>query len=731
MSQGINNFAVKIETEETWGSGVLYVPRQHGNFAYILTVCHIFKKTDKEFKISISYSINLNENEKKIDYHCRFVKPGTPRERYMGVCRVCTLPGYRFDDEGSPNDGAVVEVQYEPWMKDIEFSIEKAEADERLEGWGYPKTVKGRDKFNCNIVTVAENKLGRNSDVKDTILDYIASFDVDKYKEYDSINSEFLDGWSGTGLFRKDKDTVCLSALLSRDAGSNPRIYLTDAVRLQEMVSSMIILRPKVFPTVSYIPFENLDGRDPDVDKNKPMDFVLNKVIENRFDYFRIIYGDMWCGKSYAVIKWSENHPDKICLKWDEILDCFNNEIFYDYENRIFVIDGLEREFTKEEKSKLYAEQDSSNVQKGHLTTLEKKLLIEIIENYENECSDHKITVLLICRSNFFKDAIESMKEDYTRIEIRKKVIVCNNIDSRILEKLMKFYEDFELPDYFFDIPFVKRHLQWLVFFEQHTDMLPKPGELQYEYEFRLYRKIASNIDKNNLFVDNHTIFFRRIRKTPVKQYLSKYLITFLGRGYNPCIEWEECDNVVFEIYPFIKEEGSLGKKEFKMTDDVLYSYLLAEELYNLLDVSSEKFQNFVKVVHYHFTFSEDKDIENMGYRIVIFFHFLCEKKPEVQQKAFNFLSDKNSKECREWLLEKDENELRSYRKNITLCRSMDFNSIVTDLNLGMEAESLSYIVNPSEIKYDEKIDLLIRLVRELLHYHKENGNEEIKTLKI
>lgn len=731
LSWDIKDVAVKIMIGEYWGTGVLYVPRQHENFAYILTVGHLFKETNHEFNISVCYNLGPNKNEvNNVDYKCRFSKICASWENEIEVCRVCTLPGYRFD-ENSPNDGAVIEVKYEEWMGDAEFEIESAQEGEKLVGWGYPKTMEDIDKFCCVIDTVAGDNRGRNKREKDVIEDYIVSYELDRYKEFLSVNKEFLDGVSGVGLFKKNGDTVRLVAFVSRDAGENARLYLTDAVRLQKMVFSMIYLRPDIFPIVSYIPYDNIKGKNPEKEFDKSMDYVLDKVYENKEDCYRIIYGNMWCGKSYSVKKWAENRSIELMTEWNDILECLNKGDFSNHKKCVFVLDDLEGEFSKEDKSKLYIDEDNSIVCKGHLTTLEKKYLIQKISDSRGVCRNCEVTILVICRSYFFRDATESMDTDYEKNKFRKRIINCLELNESIIKELKDFYIDSGIPEYFFEIPFAKKQLQWLLFPKKNREMLPMPGESRMRYEYRLYKKVASHIDQNSLI--GYTVSFEWVECMPIEDQLSGYLIESLRKGYNPEGQW---DNKYFDliwIYPFKEESWCKNKSEFKMADDVFYSYLLAEVLYDLLrNERKEDFQRCVSdVYHIYNDLISEKNIWDIGFRIRAFFQFFCEREPDMKQRGIEFLKEHVYKKCREWLSEEEE-KWEYYHENVGVIDGVDLNRTDYDIKFVREMEQLIYNLEIMKgIRFDKQnYNDIVCEIKRYIYKCFCIENEKAKTLK-
>lgn len=555
----IQQHCIKIECGGKVGSGTLYVPKNYSR-AYILTVAHNFPVEDDDFAIKIYYGANRQVKEYQLSEY--------EDECAEGTYRVNCLEGYKPGVDGSPHDGAVIEIPRESWMKDSTYKLGAAGISQELEGLGYPKTGDGRyvefEGWVLEATDPNENK------------DYRIRYDFDKYKVPMATDKDFLDGFSGTGLFLQDAggEELRLSAVFSRDDGETSIIYATDIRRIYELIESMKSGYFLVYPKASYVDYVSLSQRDVEC-REDYLNTILETVYRNKNDYFRCLCGYTGVGKTYTVNLVKHIYPQFIFeYSWTKLMACLSGKNLKELKDTIYIIDPLEQLLSREER-RMLSEQRSSNAGSARLNTDEKLKLYNKIEERSQDLKQYNIHILFIGHNFFWKD-VEKRLEDEGRmrlsLKLRNSIIVCHGLEQNKVKEILE-KEDIECPEYFYEIPLIMRP-QWLHYVMYNREKLPQENDEQYEYEFRLYDETIEWFEKiGNASGGVESFETKELEEldTRLKDYLRED-VKFRG---NLGLKWEPAYIFLLNTYPF--EETDKG---FRFTDMILYSYFVARILY-------------------------------------------------------------------------------------------------------------------------------------------------------
>lgn len=554
----IQQHCIKIECGGKVGSGTLYVPKNY-NRAYILTVAHNFPIEDDDLVIKIYYGANRQVKEYQLSEY--------KDECAEGTYRVDCLKGYEPGVEGSPDDGAVIEVPRESWMKDSTYKLGAASISQELEGVGYPKTGDGEYvEFVGWVLETADTNKNR---------DYRIRYEFDKYKEPISTDRDFLDGFSGTGLFLQDagEEELRLSAVFSRDAGDTSIIYATDIRRIYELIESMKSGYFLVYPKAAYVDYASLHQRDAER-REDCLNTILETVYCNKNDYFRCLCGYTGVGKTYTVNLVKHINPQFIFeYSWTKLMACLRGRNLKELKDTIYIIDPLEQLLSREER-KMLSGQRASNTESARLDTEEKLKLYNKIEERSQDLKRNNIHILFIGHNFFWKD-VEKRLEDEDRtglsLKLRNSIIVCHGLEQNEVKEILE-KEDIECPEYFYEIPLIMRP-QWLHYVMYNREKLPQENDEQYGYEFRLYDETIEWFNK----VGNSSggkEFFETKELDELGRRLKDYLTENIEFRGNIRLEWKNEYIFLLNTYPF--EETDKG---FQFTDMILYAYFVARTL--------------------------------------------------------------------------------------------------------------------------------------------------------
>ena len=555
----IQQHCIKIEYGGKVGSGTLYVP-ENNDRAYILTVAHNFPIDEEKHVIKIYYGVDKQVKEYSLNEY--------EDECVEGTYRFSCLEGYQPGVEGSTDDGAVIEVPRESWMKDSTYKFGAASNLQKLEGLGYPKTGDGEYvEFEGWVLETVDTNRDK---------DYRIRYDFDSYKEPISADKDFLDGYSGTGLFLQDAggEELRLSAVFSRDAGDTSIIYATDIRRIYELIESMKKGYFLFYPKAAYVDYASLSQRDAER-REDFLNTILEMVYRNKSDYFRCLCGYTGVGKTYTANLVKHNNPQFIFeYSWTKLMACLSGRNLKELKDTIYIIDPLEQLLSREER-KMLSEKQSSNEGRSRLNTEEKLKLYNKIEERSQDLKQYNIHILFIGHNFFWKDVEKRLEDEgNTRLsqKLRNSIIVCYGLEQNKVKEILE-KEDIECPEYFYEIPLIMRP-QWLHYVMCNREKLPQENDEQYEYEFRLYDETIEWFEKiGNASGGDESFEMSELQEleTRLKDYLRED-VKFRG---NLGLKWEPAYIYLLNTYPF--EETDKG---FRFTDMILYSYFVAQILY-------------------------------------------------------------------------------------------------------------------------------------------------------
>lgn len=569
----IRQYSVKIECNNGGGSGVLYVPEDCDN-AYILTVAHIFPSQENNFLLKISFenygqvmeygTLNTIENSKK-NYKIKF------------------LEGYDKECTDSPNDGAIIEIPRESWMDPSKYRFIRASMQDKLLGIGYPKT--GRDKYADFECWVLESpKVNGEEEEKDCRVRY----SQDKYKESMSTDTTYLDGYSGMGLFLDNEEVQDLycSALFSRDAGTAGILYVTDAVRLYELIESMKRGHSIVYPKARYIEHRDLLKYDAAYVEGD-LNVILEKMYRNKDDFFRCLCGYTGVGKTYTVNLVSRYSPHcEFEYSWTKLISCLSAKNLKELQDTVYILDPLEQLLSREEREQLFYQQESDR-NTARLNTEEKSILIKKIEEHSSDLKKYNIHILFIGHNFFWKDVEQQFIREGKNVlsqKLKNSVVYCAGFNIEKIRKILQ-ERDIKCPDYFYDIPLIGRP-RWLSYLIENREKLPQEGEDQYEYEFRLYHETLDWLKKiGNVRGDFE--YLETLEIDEVEKELQAYLAEDVKHRGNKKQGWDSNKLSLICAFPFDETD-----KGFQFSDSILYAYLIAKKLYEYArDGDSENFE--------------------------------------------------------------------------------------------------------------------------------------------
>lgn len=571
------DYSVRIEVmgidHKTMGSGVLYVPK-YGNYVYVMTVAHIFREQTETFDIELFFNPDLIDesawNSAKAHRICaKLMQPDVNSEK--NISKVSVLPKYRFGDDMSPEDGAVLEIPREKWMRAGEFIVEKAALKDNLEGWGYPDTMYtvGRDLFCCSVTDIAKQyPSDAGSD------DYVVCYDPERYKATDSTDTSYLDCFSGTGMFKAGTEDARFVGVLSRDASQAPRVYVTDGQKLFDLMRQMLFMRPIFFPNVGFVDEEYLD-----YENAKPnvlsLDIALKRFLGNPEDYFRILSGYNGAGKTFVVEYLNKEMANmSFECEWSRLIKCLNAYNLSELSGRVYILDPLEQLVKAKERASIM---DSGTNDMERLCLNEKIALLQKILNKAVELQEYNIHILFVCRSHFWKDIEEFLKEKSLKLwgRFKNRIICCKGYTKIQFIKIQQ-NNGLQWPEYMAEIPILKQP-KWLHRVICKELPVPQEGQSRIDYEFELYQEIDKCFLK-----DKKGPIVRRLKGEDDRelQYeLKDYLIEEMNFNFAKPFKIMETYFLLFWNYPFIEEEGGM-----QMDDDVMEAFLIAKSLKEWID---------------------------------------------------------------------------------------------------------------------------------------------------
>lgn len=566
--------AVRIDYEDNpIGSGVLYVPADR-KYAYIFTAAHIFPKK-QEFEIKVTFSSGFSEGgnyrEKEQKYSCKIVKILESWEKPF--CRLCYLDGYKANEKGSSNDGAVLEIPYESWMEVSSFIIGRAENGNELKGAGYPSTMikKEKDIFISTVMRVPETHLDKNEK-----WDYLVIYDSDRYERPMETDSSFLDGFSGTGMFLETSDGQRqYIAVFSRDAGESSRLYMTDGKRIYELMHQMQEnIEPALFPWADFVNEEDI-RKDSVLPQNFRLEIALERFLSNPSDYFRILCGYHGTGKTFMVEHLKRKHPELVFEdNWKKMETCLQAPSMQKIQNNVYVLDPLERFWQKGEKGCLGIQKKSNGKErnlktekwkKERLNSEEKIALFKLIEERSDELKKFNIHILIVCRSNFLIDAekvLQKTNKGKMLNRLKNRIIYCKGYNKADIKLIRKKY-NYSWPEYFEDIPILK-YPMWMQYLLKKELPFPDEDKNQLDYEFELYQAIIEY---------GHGL--EEQEQDELEELTAEYILKELRLKFLMGAEKKDDQFLLWWNYPFIEVNNNL-----RIGDPILLDYLTAKVLY-------------------------------------------------------------------------------------------------------------------------------------------------------
>lgn len=660
------DYSVRIEVmgidHKTMGSGVLYVPK-YGNHVYVMTVAHIFREQTETFDIELFFNPDLIDesawNSAKAHRICaKLMQPDVNSEK--NISKVSVLPKYRFGDDMSPEDGAVLEIPREKWMRAEEFIVEKAALKDNLEGWGYPDIMYtvGRDLFCCSVTDIAKQyPSDAGSD------DYVVCYDPEKYKATESTDTSYLDCFSGTGMFKAETEDARFVGIFSRDASESPRIFVTDGQKLFNLMRQMRHRNSIVFPNVDFV-----DESDLDCDSAKhnelSLDLALKRFLENQEDYFRILNGYNGAGKTF-VVEYLKNEMVNMSFEsdWAKLSECLNANNLSELSDRVYVLDPMERLMKAEERISIM-DQGLNGMERLRLK--EKIVLLQQISNKAVELQENNIHILFVCRSHFWKDIEVFIKERSFRFwrGFQNRIICCKGYTHKQLIKIQKS-NGLQWPEYMAEIPILKQP-KWLHRVIREELPTPKEGQSRMDYEFELYQEIDGCFLK-----DKKGPKVRRLKEGDdvweLEKGLGDYLIEEMKFNFAKPFKIMETYFLLFWNYPFIEEDGGMH-----MDDDVMEAYLIAKSLNEWIKNGLEdKTVQWLLKLREHVVINPEK-----GKRIRVFLNKLldCDETGEWRTRLESWLVKHD--DCLEWIhgeTEKLDNMVSIIRNNPNLLEDLMF----------------------------------------------------------
>lgn len=642
----ILQYCIRIECDGKVGSGTLYVPENYDR-AYILTAAHNIPVNEENYD---GYAIKIfyeTYNQVK-----EYMPRGTVDEDTNGTYQVGFLKDYVLGEEGGQNDGAVIEIPKEPWMKNSTYQFGRASVQQKMEGVGYPKA--GQNKyveFQCWVLeSVAASNAEEPRDLR-------VRYKFDDYRDSMPTGKDFLDGYSGMGLFLQDTvgSNLQLSAIFSRDAGETAVLYATDIVRIYELIESMMSRCFLAYPKATYVDCKNLSKRDM-VRREDCLNTILEAVYHNSRDYFRCLCGYTGVGKTYTVNLVNSYHPQFIFEhSWTKLMACLNGKKLKELKNTIYIMDPMEQLLSRDERRQL-SEGRSSDTGIGRLNTDEKLKLFKKIEERSQDLKQYNIHILFIGHNFFWKDVEKRLEDDNKMVlsqKLRNSIIVCHGLEPKEVKEILE-EDEIKCPEYFYDIPLIMRP-QWLRYVIDNREKLPEKNENQYHYEFRLYDETIEWFEKiGNASGEVESFEISELEELNTR--LKDYLIEDIEFRGNIKLKWKNEYIFLLNTYPF--EETDKG---FQFTDKILYSYFVAKTLYEYS--KSGKQRDFLKC----FMDVADMARSNQMMRVRIPFFLLLfldrDKSGDADNNVKRWLRE-NYEDGYNWLYDNSLLLLRSEGKN-------------------------------------------------------------------
>lgn len=458
-----------------------------------------------------------------------------------------------------------------------------------------------------------------------------------------STDSGYLNGFSGMGLFIEEeadqKKDICLTAIFSRDMGSASRLYLTDVIRLYELVREMQEDFPIIFPKAEYVPLEKM-AEEKTQHETDSLNIILEKIFRNPNDYFRCLCGYTGVGKTFTVNLVKNYCPQ--CFfesSWIKLIECLNSGKLRELSDTTYVIDPLEQLLTEEERERL-SSQCRPNLER--LNTEEKKNLFLKIQEQSENLITYNIHILLICHSFFWKDVEVELEAENKHKKalirgLRNSIVSCEGYDVEAVKRVLEL-KQICVPDYFFEIPLIKRP-RWLMHLVARPEKMPREEEIRYDYEFRLYGDTLGWLQD----MENGQGIRRELRRTELDQIegqLYEYLKTVLEFQDVKRLKWSKENLFLICTYPFAERNG-----DFQMKDLTLRTYLIAKALYELAKNEEEDFLKYLMIVY---EMGAD-DLEFEG-RLKSFFHrfLLQEEDGEAGTENYVFMQLR-SPQCKKY----------------------------------------------------------------------------------
>ena len=228
----------------------------------------------------------------------------------------------------------------------------------------------------------------------------------------------------------------------------------------------------------------------------------------------------------------------------------------------------------------------------------------------------------------------------------------------------MKSYGEYLFPEYLSNIPFFKNQLQWIELVKQKDRLLPRPKEMQYEYEFRLYREIIEND------------YLDRIKDTEAADLYScidEYILQDLKIRHKLGWDWKDKYEFLYWLYPFKEKE-----MQYILDDDVIYCYLLAKTLVDLANIFDR--HDFLDRLLDVYQIAMES-MGDLGNRITAFIKLFLMDEAIAREKIQSYLQTEEFAKYWVWLFGEDESRITKQYRTFVYQQSLLLNnkSLIND----------------------------------------------------
>ena len=224
--QQVNRYAVRIAAnvhENLQGSGVILL-RYFGETPLLLTAAHVvsplFQNTN-----TVTLCLGCLDGDDQVQtievsaHLIREQKPGSGREGETYI-----HPEYSEEGETKKeysHDAAIVVLPWKEWMGTLDGFVLKDEiTDESLKGWGFPGSTDNEIRAaSADILAGKKDIRGKVSNRMVSAKRFSFTYDAGPW-ERNVTRDGFMKGFSGSGLFEIQQDSIALKGLISCEYGN-------------------------------------------------------------------------------------------------------------------------------------------------------------------------------------------------------------------------------------------------------------------------------------------------------------------------------------------------------------------------------------------------------------------------------------------------------------------------------------------------------------------------------